>query len=534
MGSFAITYDDFTGGHYMGDKSAATPSNTWYGTNALLNSQGELIPGSTVLWNTFPNPGSLINGNIKDAWLDKRYGSTYCVVTYDDGAFPSNYSTYLVECDTNGNYVISTNSTLLTGVIGGLAGGQRSFGVWHAQQSKYYYIDGLSGPNPGQIRAVNFVTDALVSSALTSDPMENLTIYKFRMLAWKENGNKFYYSDNTMSTWSTSDYYELSGGIFALIPRSNDLVAVTSEGVYSITGVLGSSVNIQQIGPPNELVLGLERAVANGRSLVFVSENDKTSPVLSEWLGATSNEVARFSQADINEYSSNTNTFHLDVNVLSNGQTAVAFDNGVMYLKNPSGSWQRLYHQISQSGTSGKVVIPTEYVNFWDTSGSTPSQETYAMLLVTDNDNDATRFYKYKIGGFLPSGTYENTYPDPYTSPFSATVKMSEYWHQKPMNVREILVEAVYDRDDLLKLNGNATVSVQVLPVGAVDYGVNDTSALTSTTQTYTTTISSVNNDNSRVLHRFRTDDAVKGYGFSPQITWQGCRIRRVIAICED
>jgi len=533
MGSFAITYDDFTGGHYMGDKSAATPSNTWYGTNALLNSQGELIPGSTALFGTFANPSGLINGTIHNAWLEKRYGTTYCVVTYDDGASPANYSTYVVSCGTDGNVTSGTNSYLLTGVVGGSLG-RRQFGAWNPQDLKYYYVDSLSGPNPGYIRSFDFTTDALVSSALSGLAIENLTIYKFRMLAWKEGSNKFYYSDNTMSTWSTGDYYELSGGIFALIPRANDLVAITREGVYSITGVLGSSVNIQQIGPFNELVVGLENAVASGRSLMFVAQNDRTSPVLSEWLGTSASQVARFSQSDINEYTSNDNTYHLDLNILNNGQTVVAFDNGVMYLKSPSGAWARLYNEIVQQAFAGKIKIATEYTNLFELSGSTPQHETYAVIVMNDNDADTTRFYKYKIGGFLPSGTYEAYVSGTYTSPFSATVKLSEYWHQKPMTVREIMVEAVYDREDLLELVGDATISMQILPVGAVDYEVNDTSALTSATQTYTTTISSVTNDNSRVLHRFRTDDAVKAYGFSPQITWQGCRIRRVIAICED
>lgn len=519
----------------MGDKSASTPSNTWYGTNALLNSQGELIPASTALFNTFQNPTGLINAVLHNAWLEKRYGTTYAVVTYDDGGTTPVFSTYIVSCGTDGNFSSGTNSFLLTGVIGGYApGALRAFGAWNPINSTFYYVDGPSGSSPGDIRAFDFTSDTLVSSALAGYPIQNLTIYKFRMLAWQEGHKTFYYSDPTMTTWSTTDYYELPGDIFALIPRSNDLIAITSQGVYSITGVLGESVNIQQISPFNEVVVGLENAVASGRSLTFVAQNDKTSPVLSEWLGSTASQIARFSQSDINEYSSNQNTFQLDVNVLNNGQTVVAFDNGVMYLKSPSGAWARMYCQIAQQQFIGKIKIATEYTNFFDLSGSTPQHETYAILVMNDNAAENTKFYKYKIGGFLPSGTYEDLLPNPYTSPFSATVKLSEYWHQRPMNVREIMVEAVYDRDDLLNLNGNATVSVAIKPVGAVDYTVNQTSALTSSTQTYTTSIASVAADNSRVLHRFRTDDAIRGYGFYPQITWQGCRIRRVICVCED
>ena len=125
-------------------------------------------------------------------------------------------------------------------------------------------------------------------------------------------------------------------------------------------------------------------------------------------------------------------------------------------------------------------------------------------------------------------------YSNVASAPASASVDLAEYWHSKPMVVKEVIVEAVFDPAATLNLTGNATIQPFVMPTGIIDKGPNDTGSYISSTQTVTQAISGITADNSRAIYRFRINDAGRSYGFYPRITWQGCRIRRVICVCED
>lgn len=120
------------------------------------------------------------------------------------------------------------------------------------------------------------------------------------------------------------------------------------------------------------------------------------------------------------------------------------------------------------------------------------------------------------------------------STPASATVDLPEYWHKNPMVVKEVIVEVGFDTANSLNLTGDAIIQPFIKPTGIEDKGPNDTGAFVSSTQTETVALSSINADNSTAIYQFRINNAGRGYGFYPRITWQGCRIRRVICICED
>jgi hypothetical protein len=64
MGSFQITYDDFSAGQYMGNRSTNLPKNTWYGNNVLPTPSGQLIASGQANAATWAVTGTPTSGSI--------------------------------------------------------------------------------------------------------------------------------------------------------------------------------------------------------------------------------------------------------------------------------------------------------------------------------------------------------------------------------------------------------------------------------------------------------------------------------------
>jgi len=98
VGSFQITYNDFTGGHYMGNRDTEQPSNTWTGNNTVLDPRGNLVATDGVLLNerTGPTPALgdffYLNGTFIHAgyisviytFLDSSAGTTTSYIDHYD------------------------------------------------------------------------------------------------------------------------------------------------------------------------------------------------------------------------------------------------------------------------------------------------------------------------------------------------------------------------------------------------------------------------------------------------------------------
>ena len=74
MGSFQITYDDFSGGQYMGNKSTNLPKNQFTGENVVSLPDGRLVPVGALTAGTYTPTGSFTSASILDHWVigDKR------------------------------------------------------------------------------------------------------------------------------------------------------------------------------------------------------------------------------------------------------------------------------------------------------------------------------------------------------------------------------------------------------------------------------------------------------------------------------
>lgn len=528
MGSFQVTYDDFSGGHYLGNRVAKEPANTWFGENMLLNGQGELIPGR-VQYSTLAAPSVTSPYTV---WTNKynnglfKYGNVaYGLHTFTYEASGAVLAAKLQLVYVNYQSVTGTTSVSSIAISSSRSCIGSAVSVRVGSSDFIYFVDRGSG----RICSCDLsggITD--ISSALSGTGIKSVEVYKSRMLAWSNTGIRLYYSDPTFASWSTADYYDFPGLIQSVIPRSNDLLVVTTAGVYSVTGVLGETTNIQLILPYQNQSTAMATAKANGRSAVFVDNE-----YLYELLGGSTAVVARFNQSDINATrkfrgAESVNTYYSAINVEAKGAACIFLDSGVLYAQKQDGTFVRMFVDTLVENHYPMVAGPG-----YAQTALPQSRNTFVLCsdLVSGTQTvGATYGIYYQYDGESPALASS-------TAIATGTATLAEYWHKSPMSVKEVIVEAVYDTPQTLGSSAsmaNPNVSATIIPSGVVDMTVTQTPTLASSTQTYTTTTSDITVDDTRVIHRFRIDNAPKGYGFSPKITAAGCRIRRVVCVCED
>ena len=510
MGSFQITYSDFTGGHYMGNRETEQPSNTWTGTNTVLDPRGNLIASTATLLSTRIGPtvggGDFfyLNGVFSHA------GYISVVYTHLVGS-TSITTSYIDLYDIANNQWYGGGPTTLNGTpVGYLAADQT------ANAPTLYYAK-----SNGDIRKLTLGTFTWSDTSATAgtNVTTSLYKYKYRLLGLGLTGsvrNRVYYSDPTMTTWSATDYYEFPGQITNLAPRSNDFVVTTTAGIYSVTGVLGESVNIQEIYTFDELSQGMSNPVTYGRDFVYLNDYlDSMNGKIYAGLGIGKTLIGTLDlDADP----------PLNIGLTNPGLIVVMSENGYAYCMDSEARWarfnfsnwdindQRLDDRISKTAVSITDFPGNMYLaqSIWKPYASDTSD---AILYLARVDMTDIKLY---------SATHSRRSP---TTSNTASVILSDYWHQKPMVVREVIVEAEY-----VNATTDASIAVNIIPIGAVD--INTTVAPTMTSSTITG--ASQSTAGSTIIQRFFVNNAGRAYGFKPNITHKGVRIKRVVCVCED
>lgn len=524
MGSFAITYDDFTGGHYMGNRSTSQPANTWTGTNTTLDPRGNLIATSAILETTLDTGISW--GNLDGFYVNGCFShpnAVSVIYTHLDGGTgttTSRIATYAYNVMSLGWYW--NTPQVLSGVPSGfLAPDQTS------SSGTLYYVIASSG----DIRKLTYTStlstwsDTLVTSG--TNVKSSLYKHKYRLLGLGTTGtayNRLYYSDATMTSWSATDYYEFPGQITNVVTRSNDFVVTTTAGIYSVTGVLGESINIQEIYSFAELSQGMSNAVGYGRDFVYLNDyRDSLNGQIYAGLGTNKMLIGTM------DLESNP---PINIGITNPGKIVTMSNSGQTYVMDFESDWIRLNFSdwlttdVSPSSSGG---ITPSATSVSDLAGNMFLAQSIIKPYVSDSSDIRlwiARVRKPEIGTTYAIKVYSGYHS--LKSPFSGATGsaiLSEYWHQKPMVVREVIVEAEYEAT-----GSNASIAVNIIPTGAVD--INTTVAPTMTSSTVTAPTEST--AGSTIIHRFRADNAGRAYGFKPNITHKGVRIRRVICICED
>jgi len=507
MASFQIVYDDFSGGQYMGPRSTNWPKNTWFGTDMISLPNGRLCPTGSITIGQNGGVTSATNAQIMDSWTIG--GDNYSFIIWSG---TTSKMCRILSVNDGTLAPIASTDTSLTGTLGGKV-------AYVPNEAKFYYVNTNSGTF-GYIRSVTTAgTDASVSTALGGGTgITNLALYGYRLVAWGPTTKRLYYSDTALTGWSTSQYYEFNGQILNVLPRTNDLLVICDTGVYSVVGVLGSSVTIQLIVPAQNVPEGMRDATVVGRNVYFLDQQRSGSldGNIYQLLGSNVQAIATMNLDDVNDASDGYEKGRIQA--IADGRLVVFLRNGVIYSQSNHGKWAR--HEVSFEGTT--TSLTNQIVVARPGPGS---QNEYFIVALVSNVSKYPVFW-YRIDNNVIEVTNVDSEFDfvgassaGSTAP-SGSAELSEYWHQKPFTVKEVVVQWASSA-------ASPTVAVTIKPTGLVD--VNESS--------YTTSGQKLANETSSgelVISRIRTDDAPRGYGVIPIVATTAATINRVILTCED
>jgi hypothetical protein len=514
MGSFQITYDDFSGGQYMGNKSTNLPKNSWYGNNVLSTPSGQLIASSQSNAATWVVTGTPDSGAIYDHWVIGN--DSYAFINTIKTAVSTSRFVKTTGVNNGTTFPITTSQTTLTGTLNGKVS-------YYPSTSLFYYIN-----TAGTIYSVSTTgTITSVSTALAGLGLTDIASYGYRLVSWGGTDatakKRLYYSDTTLANWSTAGYYEFSGTILNVLPRTNDLLVVCDTGVFSVVGVLGSSVTNQLIVPQENITEGMKDAAVVGRNMHFLDQlaNGSLDSRIYRLVGSS---VQATDTLNIVDVISQTGNEQARIMALNDGRLAIMMRSGVGFVETSKGLWSRLYFA---NATTDPAAAKQQQIG----RPGPNSLNEYFVLASYDYVNKSIKIDRFVHNVITPTPTNANitisgsgssaSYP-------SGTVTFSEYWHSKPFTIKEVFVEYSVANDTLC----TPSVQVRIEPTGNVDVlNTNITNMLSS----YEPNIAQASTQpNTYVFERFRPNNANKGFGIKPSLLFSAVTIKRVILNCED
>ena len=534
MGSFQITYDDFSGGQYMGNKSNNLPKNTWTGSNVVSTPDGKIMPSEPLELSRYQTGSSTSAAYIFDHWVVNS--SSYVFSRWAGSTSDGKLTVQFLPNGTGAPYTATAYNLLDGSGSTVYPTGQVAYAqIPGRNYADFYLINGADGNifrigaqyNTGQVTLISSALYGIVISDTA-----NLALYGYRLIMWGPS-NRLYYSNTDMTTWSTAQYYEFNGFINNVVVRTNDLLVFTDEGVYSVVGVLGSSVTIQLIVPASNISEGMREAVAVNRNAFFVDDTGVQSSFdgkIYALTGSTVQVAHQILNSDTIEVSERQNAGHSigHFGVVNNGRLAFQLVNGYFYVETTPGTWSRFYssrnnysdtlnHHQQRIGKPGPGS-PDEYCVVASISTASPfSSSNHGIVLTryihnTPNIENINTSFGRTVKG---------------TTPPTGTVQLSEYWHSKPFTVKEAFVQ-FYARTSY-----TPAITVGITPTGIVDlYSSYNGSASVEASEPLS--VGTANSNNASITQNYRINDASKGFGIKPFLTFTNATIQRVILNCED
>jgi hypothetical protein len=515
MGSFQITYDDFSGGQYMGGKSTNLPKNTWHGNGVIAAPNGQLIAtGSSKAAEKSYASGT--TATIYDHWVV----SNDSFVFIDTFKSPSSQSALVKTGNVNLGSIFPTTTTSynLTGSLGGKV-------AFYPTTSLFYYIS--TAGNIYSVTTMGTVSGA-ISTALAGLGLTDIAGYGYRLVAWGGTNatakKRLYYSDTTLASWSTANYYEFSGTILNVLPRTNDLLVVCDTGVFSLVGVLGSSVTNQLIVPQENVTEGMKDATIVGRNMHFLDQlaNGSIDGRIYRLTGST---VQATDTLDVEDVAAQTGLEQARIMAVNDGRLVVMMRNDVCYAETSKGQWGR--HTIGSGYTTNPYAAKQQQVG----RPGPNSLNEFFMVASYSNSTPTLIIERFIHNAVVPTPTNADiTTLGGGTGPSypTGTVTLPEYWHSKPFTVKEMFIEYSIANDT----SCTPSIYAQIIPTGNVDVLVTNISNLVATSEP---NIAQANTEpNTNVFERFRPNNASKGFGAKAYLSFSAVTIKRVILNCED
>lgn len=531
MGSFQITYDDFSGGQYMGPRSNNLPKNTWTGKNVSSTPDGKLIPSSPLELSRYQRSGfAASSGNIVDHWI---IGNNSYVFTQWSPSVGVAWSTMTVHSTISNGTTAPTAPTgynLYDGIQNLQINGQVAYAKIPTDLTPNFYFVGW-----GDIYRIVPATGVITTiSSGTGIHVSNIALYAYRFIGWQTGFRQLYYSNVDMITWSSSQYYEFNTDITNVVVRTNDLLVFTEGGVYSLTGIFGSSVTIQLIVPELNSSEGMKNAVVVNRNAYFIDESGGGNAtlfsgrihVLNGATVQTAHQILNTDTISVSKKGTGVSIGHLGV--VNNGRLALQLTNGFFYVETTPGQWARYYSSRNDYTTVG--ITTNQRIG-------KPGLAAADELCLVASVSAASPFSASDLGLVLTR--YLHNTPDienvdsglttalPGVTAPTGTVNLSEYWHQKPFTVKEAFVQ-FYARTGY-----TPAITVGITPSGIIDlYSSYNGSASVEASEPLS--VGTANTNGASITQRYHINNAAKGFGISTYLTFSNATIQRVILNCED
>lgn len=514
MASFQVLYDDFSGGQYMGIKDANQPKNTWDGNNVITNPNGNLIPTGTITVGSYAGVAGQTNVGIIGHWYD--YANGYVISKYGTTTYLHKYA------HLNGTtFPLTPTTYTLTGSI-------NTNVAYSFLNNSFYYGAGTS------VYPVSAASGAMgTPMTFPSSIPSLLESYKLRLVGVGSPPERLYYSGvwggSSYGAFSSGQYYDFNSSIRGIYPRTDDLLVVCDDGIYSLTGVLGSSVNIQLLAPQHNASNGMDRGTIINRNLYYIDNpgtvlgtdsNGSFDGRLYRFIGASNQHVASFKYGDyIFSDTGRRPAMAGSVVGLVNARLSVQFRNGITYFESNPGVFGKA--QVWNITPSDNALAYDKVFQVARPMDEAPDEYMLTAFVNHDATNKPINIYRTIIN--VPGPTkldarFSVSTSSPTQNP-TGTVELAEYWHQKPFSVKEVFIEYT-------AITG-ASVSCYIEPTGVVDVPPGNITP----SQTSSETAPAVGNTR---MYRYWPNNAMKGFGVKPHLTLTNCHIKRVILNCED
>jgi len=189
MGSFQITYDDFSGGQYMGPRSNNLPKNTWTGENVTSTPDGKLMPSEPLELSRYQKGVTSTGAVIYDHWIIN--GRSYVFTRWATSPVTGTMTIQNSVSDGTSAPTAPTAYPLEfpTAATPLLLVGQVAYAQAPAATAKEFYFADYLGAiyKIGAESTVGVITP--ISTALTgllNANSANMGLYGYRLLAWSQ------------------------------------------------------------------------------------------------------------------------------------------------------------------------------------------------------------------------------------------------------------------------------------------------------------------------------------------------------------
>lgn len=526
MGVTWLGWDDFSGGYYVGERSADQPRDTWTGDNIWIDpNTGYLMP--------MPSVQAVTSVTYTDV-PDDQDRTTYPVKIATSGVEASvvwaQYETALAwrfwNWDQATNVVRKSAATVnlasvdeWVGAIPTLAVDTNTLYAWFgATGATMYRLTPVSGGPP------TFTTQA-VGSMLTRQALWNNRMVTWAPTSSTSGWNKLYYSEassfGAAGSWPTTNFYEIGDNmpILTVVVTPQALLIGKRTGWWELRGTLGTTAAVTQIVTSAGPII--EHAVRTPNGSVLY--DGAAAGVAFLQLQGIRVSPANSRAATLSQQSTGPNGQNF-VRVSSPSALYIGdapFDGAGWIYDGLRNRWARytVTGALATTIPDGTVRWAWDFQGTYNPSSTHYPDQIYGLHIGAGGQNQIVTFY----GGL--------TAPE---IPFDreATVTLAE--HNSPPGslerVAEVIVEVVAP-DTAADYDG-IEVTTRVQAFGVPDVA-NAMDPEPFSDAHFWEQHGDVIADGARFLIRFRPTNLPAATGFRPEITLKNCKLRRVLLAIE-